>query len=762
MTETAKDRLQQKNPPDARAGGLETPIQFCPGVGPQRARLFEKLNVQTVRDLFWHLPRAYEDYHHISPIRGLDVGKTVTVIGVVTAVEGRLPRGRGKVRHILNAQVKDATGYLSVVWFNQPYLQKQIKVGQRLLLHGKVDYFGPILQMSSPRHQEISAGDDQSDSPGVVPIYPLCEGLTQAVVCKVIRKALERFSGDCREFLPEALLKTNGFPARTEAFRILHNPQPGEGAPTQEAASLPEGAGSLEDAEASSAGLQCGDARLIWEKARKRLVFEEFFLHQLILRQYNGIRKQTPGVAHPKPDPDPWTPSKETLDLSNPRTWPAQFVRSLPFQLTQDQIQVCREIELDMQRPAPMSRLLQGDVGSGKTVVSLYAMIVAVSGGAQAALMAPTEILAQQHANTIRKLTQSLPGLNAAVLRGGAKAKERRLNQDLIRTGAAQIVIGTHALFQGQVEFKNLGLVVVDEQHKFGVNQRQQLIEKGIHPDLLAATATPIPRTLSLTLFGDMECSVIKSLPPGRPPVITRWTTWGKEKKVWEFVDGLIAQGQQVYVVCPIIEPSETAPHLPSTEAAFERLSQTFFPHRRVAVLHGRHSAEMKEDFMMRMQAGQIDVVVATTVIEVGVDLPNATVMVVLGAERFGLAQLHQLRGRIGRGTQKSYCVLITHPNIAPYAVKRMRVMEKTNDGFLIADEDLRLRGAGEQFGTRQSGHINFRLADPLRDGQLLREANQAASQLYRADPRLKNPEHQTMKQELKLTFHRMEAFRPS
>ncbi|MGC9326338.1 MAG: ATP-dependent DNA helicase RecG [Candidatus Hinthialibacter sp.] len=762
MTDTVKDRETPQKQPPGRAEGMDTPIQFCPGVGPQRARLFEKLNVQTVRDLFWHLPRAYEDFHHISPIRDLQAGKTAAVIGVVVAVEGRLPRGRGKVRHILHVQIKDATGYLSVVWFNQPYLQKQIKVKQRLLLHGKVDYYGPTLQMTSPQHREISPDDDASDSPGIVPIYPLCEGLSQMVVRKVVQKALERFSGDCREFLPERLLKANGFPARLETFRILHRPQPGEGAPIQEAASRPDDSSLLEEFDASSFALQCGDSNLIWEKARRRLVFEEFFLHQFILRQYSGIRKQTPGVAHPKPDPDPWTPSNETLDLSNPRTWPAQFIRHLPFQLTPDQIQVCREIELDMQRPAPMSRLLQGDVGSGKTVVSLYAMLVAVSGGAQAALMAPTEILAQQHANTIQKLTRSLPGLKMAVLRGGAKAKERRLNQDLVRTGAAQIVMGTHALFQGQVEFKNLGLVVVDEQHKFGVHQRQQLIEKGIHPDLLAATATPIPRTLSLTLFGDMECSVIKSLPPGRPPVITRWTTWGKEKKVWEFVDGLIAQGQQAYVVCPIIEPSETAPHLPSTEAAFERLSQTFFPHRRVAVLHGRHSAEMKEDFMMRMQAGQIDVIVATTVIEVGVDLPKATVMVVLGAERFGLAQLHQLRGRIGRGTQKSYCVLITHPNIAPYAVKRMRVMEKTHDGFLIADEDLRLRGAGEQFGVRQSGHINFRLADPLRDSQLLREANQAASQLYQADPKLAQPAHQPMKRELKLMFHRMEAYRPS
>ena len=430
--------------------------------------------------------------------------------------------------------------------------------------------------------------------------------------------------------------------------------------------------------------------------------------------------------------------------------------------MTGDQIKVCREIERDLQKIEPMSRLLQGDVGSGKTVVSLYAMMAVVAGGAQAAFMAPTEILAQQHANTIRKFTQSIPGLHLAVLRGSDKAKDRRESLELIRSGAAQIVVGTHALFQEKVEFDNLGLVAIDEQHKFGVNQRQKLIEKGIHPDLLVATATPIPRTLSLTLFGDMDVSIIRSLPPGRPPLITRWTDWGKEKKVWEFVDERIAEGQQAYVVCPIIEPSENAPHLPSTEDAFERLSETFFPHRRVAILHGRHSAEAKEELMARMQAGEIDVVVATTVIEVGVDLPNATVIVVLGAERFGLAQLHQLRGRVGRGTQKSYCVLVTHPNIAPYAVQRMKVLEKTRDGFKIADEDLRLRGPGEQFGARQSGRINFRLADPVRDADLLREANQAATQMYELDADLKQPEHQVLKQELKLAYHRMEAFRPS
>lgn len=741
--------------------GLETPIQFCPGVGPKRASLFNKLDICTIRDLLWHIPRGYEDYHNLTKIRHLNAGQTATVTGDIVSVEGRLPRS-GKVRHILTVQIKDSTGFLSVVWFNQAYLEKQLKVGQRLLLHGKVDYYGAMVKMSSPKFQVVSTDKDKEEGQGLVPLYPLCEGLTQTVVRKTVLKALERYGGDCREFLPPFVLQQYGFPERVPAFRILHDPQPGEGAPTDAANrqfSLPPEA----NAESSQPDyLRAGDPGMLWEKARRRLIFEEFFLHQFILRRIGGKRKKEIGIAHSKPSPNPWKENSDSLDLNDPKTWPSQFIRSLPFQLTPDQIRVCREIENDLFRPEPMSRLLQGDVGSGKTVVSLYAMLVAAAGGSQAALMVPTEILAQQHANTIRKLTRSIPGLNLAVLRGSAKTKERRENLELIRSGVAQIVVGTHALFQEQVEFARLGLVVVDEQHKFGVNQRQKLIEKGDHPDLLVATATPIPRTLSLTLFGDMDCSVIQSLPPGRPPLITRWTTWDKEKKVWEFVDGLIAAGQQAYVVCPIIEPSENSPNLPSTEEAFEQLLETFLPNRRVALLHGRHSAEVKEDLMARMQAGEIDVVVATTVIEVGVDLPNATIMVVLGAERFGLAQLHQLRGRVGRGTLKSYCVLITHSFIAPYAEERMRVLEKTRDGFKIADEDLRLRGPGEQFGVRQSGHTNFRFADPMRDIELLREADGAASKLYEIDPDLHQPDHQGLKHELKLAFNRMEVYRPS
>ena len=724
------------------------------------------MGIYTVRDLLWHLPRGYEDFHHVTPIANLPPNGVATVEAFVTYAESRMPRGRSRVRHILNATVKDESGELELVWFNQPYLTDKVQPGTRLRLHGKAEGRAPFMKMSSPKFSVIDEEDEQA-SGDILPLYPLTEKLTQAVLRKIIAKAMERFGSCLTEWLPQSILQEHGFPKRSEAFRILHSPQAGEGAPSD--STLPEDAllfnlSELDEDEPCSS-LPEGTLNSPWERARRRLVFEEFFLHQFSLRLAQGQLKQYAGVAHPAPNPDPLTIDfDETIELNadDPASWPARMVRDLPFALTDEQRKACREIQADMMTPAPMNRLLQGDVGSGKTVVSIYAMVLAAAGGHQSALMAPTELLAQQHAASIRAFTKTIPQLQTIVLTGGMKAAERRQAQQLLKTGAAQMVVGTHALFQEDVEFERLGLVVVDEQHKFGVEQRERLVQKGEHPDLLAATATPIPRTLSLTVYGDMDISTIATLPPNRPEIRTRWTHWEKESKVWGFVDEKLAQGQQAYVVCPIIDPSETQPELPSTEEAFESISEQYLPNRRVALLHGRHSNEDKQAMMNAIRAGDIDAVVATTVIEVGVDLPNATMMVILGAERFGLAQLHQLRGRVGRGTLKSYCILITAEKISPYAEQRMRLMENTRDGFRIAEEDLKLRGPGEALGTRQSGRIHFHLADPLRDGALLQAAHQSAQTLYQNDPELMDPIYANMKTEIQSAYGRVALRRPS
>lgn len=759
-----KSSPPHKSPVDQNkfADGLDTPIQFCPGVGPKRAAMFDKLGIKTVRDLFWHFPRGYEDFHQITPMNRLRAGEVTTAFGCIESLSDRLPASRGRVRSIVDAQMRDKNGFLRLVWFNQPFMRDKLKIGEYILVHGKVELYNSFFQMNNPKYQLIGQDRMSSAVEGILSIYPLSDGLNQTILRNAMQKAFDRFGECLAEPFPDSWLSEFDYPKRIDAVRILHFPKPDEGAPTdiavQRTQSLLEESGEGIEVEY----LQASDPTKPWDKARRRMVFEEFFFHQLTLRRANFERKQLQGIAHALPDPSPWTGGSGRIDPRQRRFWPALFVRRLPFKLTADQIRVCKEIERDMADPRPMNRLLQGDVGSGKTVVSLYAMLVSVASGYQAALMVPTELLAQQHAASIRRLTQCVPGLNVILLSGSATPKERRDALDLINSEHAHLVVGTHALFQEMVQFYNLGLVVVDEQHKFGVHQRSRLIEKGSHPDLLAATATPIPRTLSLTLFGDMDVSVIKSLPPGRPPLITRWTTWEKERKVWEFVDQRIGAGEQAYVVCPIIEPSEVYPHLPSTDEAFEQLTKTFLPNRRVALLHGRHSADQKEELMAKLRAGEIDCVVATTVIEVGVDLPNATMMIVLGAERFGLAQLHQLRGRVGRGTLKSYCVLLTANQLSPIAEKRMRVMEHTRDGFKIAEEDLHLRGPGEHLGTRQSGHVRFKVGDPFRDFEVLHLANQKATDLLRDDFHLEHPDHRLIAAEWRRGYDPTVVRRPS
>ncbi|MBD3267721.1 DEAD/DEAH box helicase, partial [bacterium] len=467
MRGKTKTRSKSKKKPEDFQNGLETPIQYCPGVGPKRAFLFSKLNIYTIADLFVHFPRAYEDYHTLTCIKELKPGHIATLIGTVTHVDSRLPKSRSKVRHIINAVVDDSTGSLTVVWFNQPYLKDKVKQGARLLLHGKAEYYDGYLQMSAPKIQEA----DENAQTGIAPLYPLTDGLTQPILRKVMRGAFERYSHFLDETLPEAIRDQYAFPTRQEAFRILHLPNPGEGAPIETIVNqsnfiMPDGEEDME----SHAFLPAGDLSTAWGRARQRLVFEEFFMHQLVLQAHSGRVKKQNGIQHIQPLPSPWQ-KPIPCELAQKSAWPALFIWHLPFPLTKDQQAVCQEFEREMAEPTPMNRLLQGDVGSGKTVVSIYAMIVAVAGGRQAALMAPTEILARQHADTIRKWTDFLPGLTILVLSGNMKAAERKHALQSIADGSADIVVGTHALFQDKVHFVNLGLVVVDEQHKFGVNQ---------------------------------------------------------------------------------------------------------------------------------------------------------------------------------------------------------------------------------------------------------------------------------------------------
>lgn len=750
-----------KQSSDKHANGLEAPVQFSPKVGPHRARMLKRLHITTVRDLFLHFPRGYEDHHTMTPIQYLKPGAVYSVRGKVVSVSERKPKGRSRVRSILEAYIEDADGTIEAIWFNQAFLKKQIKEGTEVVLHGKVELKKNYLQLSSPKI--LPASSDPSPKTGIVPLYPLTEGITQNVMQDIVYQAFERFNQHWQEFLPTWILDEYQLFQRIEAMRVMHFPQPNDGAPLEkpdEQELLFDGKDEiLEPGNALRSTIL--DSR--WSQARYRLVFEEFLLHQYLMQSMRGRVKQLSGISHPIPEPNPLTNTPiSDLDPDNPKHYPALFVQSLPFEMTEEQKQVCQEILADMAESKPMNRLLQGDVGSGKTVVCLYAMMAAVASGYQAVMMAPTDLLAQQHFQTIINFTKKIKGLRTAFLSG--KSNTRETNEALLamKTGAVDIVVGTHSLFQDRVDFANLGLAVVDEQHKFGVNQRQQLLEKGKHPDLLVATATPIPRTLSLTLFGDMDVSSIRSLPPGRPPIVTRWTHWSNENKIWEFADEKIDMGQQMYVVCPIISTSENMPQLPSTEDAFINLCEDHFKHRRIAMLHGKLTNDEKSHIMQQLRDHKIDIVVSTTVVEVGVDLPNATVMVVLGAERFGLAQLHQLRGRVGRGTEKSYFIMVTAENIAPYAQERMKALEKTRDGFQLAEEDLKLRGPGEIFGTRQSGEMMFKIGDPVMDQDILQDANKAAQAMYEKDPYLQQPENQPFRDEITQAFDQFELQRPA
>jgi len=679
---------------DARTSGTNTPVQYARGVGPARAALLGRLGVSTVLDLLYMLPRRLEDRSHLRNIYDLTHGAVETVQGVIGRIRRFRPRHRrGMV--IVKAAVADASGILHAVWYNQPYLARQLTPGRSVILHGRVQRTAGEIQMVAPEFEVVDDAEKTLHVGRIVPVYGSTEGLSQRILRTIMFHALEEYAPLLEEWLPEDLRRAHHLPALPVAIRQVHFP---------------------ESLEAQAA-------------AHHRLVFEELLLLQLLLLRQKAAAASDPRAIH----------YADAADLLT------RFARTLPFPLTQAQHRVITEIMDDLARPHPMNRLLQGDVGSGKTVVAATALLRCVGGGAQGALMAPTEILAGQHYLTLGAMLAPL-GLTVTLLIGGLSRGARQEALEQVRDGRADIIVGTHALIEEDVEFHRLGLVVVDEQHRFGVTQRAALRRKGDRPDVLVMTATPIPRTLALTLYGDLDVSTLDELPPGRSPIKSYDRPSGRRVQVYEFVRAQVLEGRQAYIVCPLVEESDKLQAEAATELA-ARLRDGVFRGLRVDVLHGRMRLEEREAAMRALRAGETDVLVATTVIEVGIDVPNATVMVVEDADRFGLSQLHQLRGRVGRGGHQSYCVLIADPKTDD-ARARLEVMVETTDGFRIAQRDLELRGAGEllgdrrQPGLRQHGVTDLRVADLVRDHAWLERARRDATKVLEADPQLRLPHH--------------------
>ncbi len=673
-----------------------TDVQYLKGVGPQRALLLAERGIRTIEDLLGYLPFRYEDRIHFAEIRDVRPGGIYTLQAIVSSgapvAYGRPAPNfrRRRADAIYYLLVRDASGSLACKFFHGGYLADRFKPGQRLVLHGRAEldkYHPGRIEMVNPEFEILTSGSADSTEVGrIVPIYEAIGSIGSRTLRRIIYSALGDLSGALPDFLPPDLLARYRFPSRENAIRFVHFPSRTESVDALNAFRSP---------------------------AHQRLIFEEFFFYQLSVALRRQRAQQQKGIAFRVREPQ----IREALK------------RILPFKPTGAQKRALGEIAADLERPIPMNRLLQGDVGCGKTIVALEAATIVIENGFQVALMAPTEILAVQHFLAARRVF-ARSGYRAELLVSGMRTAEKRDAVARVASGEAQLVVGTHALIEDPVAFARLGLVVVDEQHRFGVLQRKRLIEKGTTPDVLVMTATPIPRTLSLTLFGDLDISVIDEMPPGRTPVETRWSAEDRLAGVWEFLRGEVARGRQAYVVYPVIEQSKSAESARSLKAAIvecERLRRSVFPKLHIGLLHGRLRSEEKESVMDEFRRGALEILVTTTVIEVGVDVPNATVMVIEHADRFGLAQLHQLRGRIGRGGGKGTCILVAPKIVSEDARVRLETMVATTNGFEIAETDLKLRGPGEFFGTRQHGELGFHIANPIRDSELLNLARSEA-----------------------------------
>ncbi|MFC2019532.1 ATP-dependent DNA helicase RecG [Chloroflexota bacterium] len=704
-------RPLQRATVQARAAGvsIDLPVTAVKGVSVSLAAKFAKLGVSTVRDLLYFFPNRHLDYSQRKSISQLTAGEEQTVIANIWQTQEVRPGGRRSTEAI----VGDETGNIRVVWFNNPYLVRQLKVNMRVVLSGRVALFNGRYVFESPEWEPAEEGD-LVHTGRLVPLYPLTSGLRPRQVRKLMKDFIDQWAGYLADFLPREVRERCSLIDLPRAISQAHYPE--------------------------------NDAAK--DRARVRLAFDELFLLQLgVLRQKRDWKENQPG--------NPFTVKTPVLET---------FLSSLPFELTGAQRKVLGELMADLAGSQPMSRLLQGEVGSGKTVVATATLLVAAADGYQGALMAPTEILAEQHFNTIcgllsrvgqeecgedycRSYGGVLPSpLSVVLLMGEIKGKKKQELRRRIQEGEVDIVIGTHALIQKGVEFHRLGLAVVDEQHRFGVAQRSTLRQKGFSPHVLLMTATPIPRTLALTLYGDLDLSVIDELPPGRQVIKTKWLRPGQRQSAYVFLRRQVASGRQAFIICPFVEESETI-QAKAAVVEYERLSSGVFPDLKLGLLHGRMSATEKDRVMRLFRAGEVDILVSTPVVEVGIDVPNATVMLVESADRFGLSQLHQFRGRVGRGSEQSYCMLLAQ---SPSEIGRQRldIIESTQDGFQLAEEDLKLRGPGEFFGTRQSGLPDLRMAK-LSDVALLELARSEAISLFERDKDLKRPENRPLLTEL-------------
>ena len=712
MFNSKLETLNSKQPRMSKVQNLKphdrllTPIQYVKGVGPKLSKLFEKKGIFTVEDALYFLPRCYEDRRNLRKISELRSGRKETGFGEIML--SGVAFLRNKRKRIFEAVVGDGTGVITLKWFagNERYLFDRFKKGKRLIFSGEVRWFNNQKEIHHP-DVEMVDGDMEKDYLNfkrIVPIYSETEGLHQRTLRKLLKNILDGYASDLSSPIPQEILERQDLISFPEAFRRVHFPQEGE---------------SME---------VLNDHR---SDAHRRIIFDEFFFLEL------GLALKKKGMA-----------LETGISFKAEGSLPQKLLDQLSFQLTHAQKRVWDEIKEDLGNPHPMNRLVQGDVGSGKTVVALLASLYVIECGYQAAIMAPTEVLAEQHYLNLHRWVEPL-GIKVVLLTSNVKGAEREDLYHQIQAGHVQLVIGTHAVIQEAVEFSRLGLAIIDEQHKFGVVQRGLLKKKGGNPDVLVMTATPIPRTLAMTIYGDLDVSVIDEMPPGRMPVETKVFPEPAREKVYRIVGEEVNKGRQAFIVYPLVEESEKLDLKDATRMA-EHLQRDVFPQFQIGLLHGRMKSDEKEAIMMDFKEGKIQILVATTVIEVGIDIPNASVIVVEHAERFGLSQLHQLRGRIGRGHHPSKCILLAQYRSSEESRIRLQAMGRTNDGFQIAEEDLALRGPGDFFGIRQSGFPDFRVADLVRDTPILVEARKEAFQLVRKDPKLTDPANTSLRHALR------------